>query len=139
MSSVTEIRHAIAGTLRAGCPDLLVITGPTGRIMGNTAIVKPGSMTPQTMGMGIVRYEFIVEVLAGSGALDVGQDALDALLDTHGDGSIIATLRQNRTIGLTDVDVAAIGWDNYGIHEVGDNASAMGADVGLIVAVTRSS
>lgn len=137
MSSVTEIREAIADTLRAGCPDLLVLTGPTGRIIGNTAIVKPGSMTPQTMGMGVVRYEFTIEVLAGAGALDVGQEALDALLDTHSNGSIIATLRANRTIGLTDADVAAIGWDNYGIHEVGDNATAMGADVGLIVAVTR--
>lgn len=139
MASITEIRHAIAAQLEDKM-DLVTAYSrlPRSTVSCPAVIIRPVRGQPVTMGRGVVTYQFDLVVLASQADNLHAQDTLDQMLTTFGANSPYAAIYDDKSVGLTNVDVSLRDWSEYGTFTFGD-VEYLGASIDMFVATTGTS
>ncbi len=118
MANITSIRNALKANL-ATISGFQTYDFAPDKPEPPCAIVQPdpaGFLFRETMGKGVVRFNFVVTVLVGHVVDDESQDKLDGYLATSGSGSIWAALEADLTLGgsASDSKVGVTAVRNYG-------------------------
>lgn len=134
MSSLSEIRSALR--LR-----LLTVSNLRGydlwpkNVEPPAAIVKPVSGDPHVALGSLGLFAFDVVVVVSMADLSSAEKALDALIAFGGDGSVLAALRDDQTLGGKASAVLVDGWSDYGVVEI-NGIEYLGARVAVRVKTT---
>lgn len=131
MASLSSLRSALAAAL-GGIADLQVSAEALARPSPPAALVLPGNPVVEwdtTMGRGLDRWRFVVEVMVPSGSDVAAQRALDALLASSGARSIKQALEADRTLGGVCDTLHVREVDGYGSYSLADGSPVVGCRV----------
>ena len=132
MATLKQVRAAIQTTLESAIAGLKVYRTVEAVEVLPAVVVAPSDGGYATMGRGVDRMDLGLMVLVNPGVMGLGQDELDDFLAGAGPKSIRQVLFANRTLGLTNTDAQALGWDGYG----GRFESAGIDHIGAVVRIT---
>jgi len=118
MATLAEIRQAIADTLtNAGIRcEPIVPDNPNPPLV----VVRPTGWTIETMGHGVARYAFQIQVLAGSVSDRAGQKTLDELCSATGAGSVSHALFSTPALGAVATNAWMGAMTDYGTTVLAD-------------------
>lgn len=133
MSTLSQVRSAIKTTINAAYPDLMGYNTVPDVTQVPAFVVEPDSCNYQ-IGMGSCQEWMIcIYILVPRTETRLAQDKLDALIAHSG---IPEVLRQNYTLGLSDVDSILMTMDGYGGNFGTAKIEHVGARLNLKVIVT---
>lgn len=139
MASLFEIRTAIAETITNNIPGISVYAEVPEDVIEPVIAIYPADIDYLlTFGNSSTPWEFSILVGAASAEDLIAQRALDELVDSVGDRSIIAVLLANQTLGRNDCSIKApVRMSNYGAKIKFGSTELFGAIIRIGVVTTH--
>lgn len=136
MSSLDEIRAAIAATLSANLSNVMVYEYSPDVFQLPAIIVRPSVTTANfegAMQMGDDQWYFDIIAVVSRTQAQVAQKNLDAFLTGSGPQSIRQIIYDNENLGLDDSTAFVVGVRSYGGSFIAASVAHIGAIVRLVV------
>lgn len=125
---IANVRSALAGAL-ADALDIHSYNYVPDTPLSPAAFVYPESYQhPPVFGAGADPI-FIVRLLVSSTASENGQDQIDTLISTSGDGSAVVAIEADNTLGGVVNGCQVTDLRNYGVVTLGDGARYFSAEL----------
>lgn len=139
MATLAGIRDALKTVLEETITGLQVYPRIGSALILPAVVVAPAEEDPLvTSGRASVSWQLDLHVIASAADTELGQYALDDLIDTGGDRSIIAALFDT-DLGLDDTDCLVSGMTGYGLQWESIALDHVGATLRLLVHTTGAS
>lgn len=137
MSTVSQVRTAIAATVRAVVPDMVCYHAVPDVMQVPALVVRPGKCD-YVVGMGHCQdWTYELYVLVTRTEATANQDQLDQYISALGSNSVVAALRATPGLGLADVDATVLSMSSYGGSWESARVPHIGAQLTLRVLVTE--
>lgn len=135
--SITQVRTALASVITTAVPALNGYHTVPDVTQVPAVVVRPGHCN-FVVGMGNCQ-EWIYEVYVLVARTDsvINQDQLDTYLSATGASSVVAAIRANPTLGLTNADAVVFEMTKYGGSWESARISHIGAQLNVRVLITE--